>query len=416
MRKFIHAADLHVDSPLIGLDAYGGAPVERIRKATRASLENLVKLAIEEHAAFLVLAGDTYDTDPLVETALFFRGQMQRLADAGIPVVIVRGNHDHAGIAPKNVKLPQGVDVLPHERAETVSLAKAGAVIHGQSYPRSDYDQDLVTGYPAVVAGVLNVGLLHTGLGGLFPEHGNYAPTSENVLRAKGYQYWALGHVHKRTSRSRDGVFIEFPGNIQGRHARETGAKGALVVEYDGATVRSVREVATDVMRWHHLELDASDAEGVELREFVKKRIFASTATDRESGRLCAVRVTLAGTFEGPASEIPTSEELRPFLEGELQAAGGELWLEKVRVKTVPKQADQSVMERRLAELAAELAVSAEARDELKARLQQVRKTVDSAYPTLFDEVEAPPGRTMKDKDVESALERAQELLRHELR
>jgi len=78
--RFIHAADIHLDSPLRGLDRYDGAPVEEIRGATRRALENLVDVCLAERVAFLLIAGDIYDGDwKDYNTGLFFHRQMSRL-------------------------------------------------------------------------------------------------------------------------------------------------------------------------------------------------------------------------------------------------------------------------------------------------------------------------------------------------
>ena len=417
MPKFIHAADLHIDSPLVGLDAYEGAPVERIRGATREALKNLVQLALDERAAFLVIAGDVYDQRPLLETSLFFRGQMQRLADASIPVVIVRGNHDHAGIAPRNVVLPDNVHVLDDAKAESVLLPEAGAVVHGRSYPRPDCVADLVDGYPAPVPGLLNVGLLHTGLGSVDPEHPNYAPTSSARLSAFGYQYWALGHVHNRSSHGAGAVPVEFPGNLQGRHIRETGPKGALVVEYEGTKVGPPAFRPLDVMRWHDVPIAVRGVAGAkELRALVTQHILESTGADREAGRLCAVRVRVAGTLAEGGGAPPTGLDLREYLQGSLQQAAGLLWLEKGRVDLRQTAADGSVVEQQLSGLAEVLAHDFEARRSLIEELGPVPALIRKHFPRLLEEADFLPNDASRQEDAEAVLARALELLRAELR
>ena len=133
--KFVHAADLHIDSPLRGLDRYEGAPAPRLRAATRRALENLVALCIDEQAAFLLLAGDVFDGSwKDFSTGLFFMAQMTRLREAKIPVVIVRGNHDAASSITKSLRLPDNVRELSSKKPDTIELADAGTAIHGQSF------------------------------------------------------------------------------------------------------------------------------------------------------------------------------------------------------------------------------------------------------------------------------------------
>ena len=223
--RFIHASDLHIDSPLRGLDRYEGAPVDRLRTATRGALERLVDKAISEHVDFVLLAGDIYDQDwQDFHTGLFFREQMVRLDRAGIRVYIVQGNHDAQGVISRQLGLPSNVTVFSSRTAETVRIDELSVAIHGRSFPNRAVDEDLVPTYPAAVPGFFNIGMLHTSLTGRVG-HDTYAPTDVATLVTKGYDYWALGHVHAREVVS-ESPRIVFPGNVQGRHANETGAKG----------------------------------------------------------------------------------------------------------------------------------------------------------------------------------------------
>lgn len=331
--KFVHAADLHIDSPLRGLDRYEGAPVARLRGATRRALENLVAACIDEQAAFLLLAGDIFDGQwKDFSTGLFFAAQMSRLRDAKIPVVVVRGNHDAASAVTKALRLPDNVHELSSKAPQTFEIAAANTCIHGQSFAHRATLDDLAAKYPAPVSGAFNVGLLHTSLDGR-QGHEPYAPTSLDVLRAKGYDYWALGHVHRREILSTD-PYVVFPGNLQGRHARETGEKGASIVTVEGGVIRSVEHRALDVVRWETVEIDVSEA--TDAIEAVDRTIARLTeAVERAEGRVLAARVVVHGT-------TPASTELRRESErfvAEIRAAGrdtlgDDLWIEKVFVET----------------------------------------------------------------------------------
>lgn len=405
MSKFVHAADLHIDSPMRGLEAYEGAPVDRLRGATRRALSNLVQLVLDEGAAFLVLCGDIYDTAPSPETALYFRSQMQRLADAGVPVAIVLGNHDYAGVSPKNVALPDNVRVLSADEAQSWEIVP-GVVVHGRSYPEQACHDDLTVGYPAARSGVLNVGLLHTCLEET--DHAPYAPTSSAALVGMGYQYWALGHVHRFIEREENGCRIVFPGNLQGRHANETGEKGAVVVGYEGSSILSVERRALDVVRWHHVRVDARTLDD-DVRAGVRKQVFDATTGDRQAGLLCAVRVTVAGQASGDALKLE-ADDLREYLMGELQGARGLLWLEKVKVDVHPAPADLQEIDTRLQALVEDLAASPEMLQELaRTALDPVRKQVRDADRKLADD-------WGKDVDPRAVLERALHLLQKQIR
>ena len=335
MFTFLHAADIHLDSPLKGLERYDEAPVEEIRGATRRALENLVQLAIDEEVAFVLLAGDLYDGNwKDFKTGRFFVAQMARLRDAAIPVYLIAGNHDAASKITKALRLPENVRMLRHERPETVRLDELDVAIHGQSYAKAATTDDLSAGYPAAVPGAFNIGLLHTSATGR-EGHEPYAPCTVEGLRAKEYQYWALGHVHKREVLCEDPPIL-FPGNLQGRHVRESGPKGCTLVSVDDDHQVRMEPRSVDVFRWATCRVDSSRAEtGDDLLDQLRERL--EKLVDQADGRPLAVRVEIVGSSR--VHETVASEPLR--WENEVRAAGqdagaGSVWIEKVRLLTSP--------------------------------------------------------------------------------
>ena len=333
--RFVHCADLHLDSPLRGLERYEGAPVDEMREATRRSFVNVVDLTLEREADFLLVAGDVFDGDwQDFNTGLFFANQLRRLADAGVRAFIVRGNHDALSKISKAVPLPKNTQVFKAAQAGSVIDEALGFAVHGQSFADAAVCEDLAAGYPKALPGLLNIGLLHTALSGR-DGHESYAPTSAERLAAKGYQYWALGHVHMRET-VRENPWIVFPGNTQGRHARETGPKGCVVVEGDAAAIRCVEFVPTDVARWFHLRLDAAEWASVdELHAALQQAVRAAAAA--AGGRLLALRLSLHGRtpLHGRLADNPDSlrAEIRACLN---EASGGMAWLEKIHLDLAP--------------------------------------------------------------------------------
>ncbi|MCY0875687.1 MAG: DNA repair exonuclease [Firmicutes bacterium] len=332
MFRFVHCADLHLDSPLRGLAAKDGAPIEAIRGATRKALENLVRLCITEKVAFLVIAGDIYDGDwEDYSTGLFFYSQMVRLREHGIAVFLIRGNHDAASQITRRLSLPDNVVEFPVDRPETAYVEACKVAIHGQGFASRAVTEDLSQRYPQPVPGYFNIGLLHTCAEGR-EGHEAYAPCSVANLIAKGYDYWALGHIHKREILA-ERPWIVFPGNLQGRHIRETGSKGCTVVTVDGREV-SLEHRALDVLRWCPCDVDV---EGVETTEDALSRIEAELwmLADEHAGYPLAVRVTLTGetilheTFMGDPEQLDS--EVRALT---LLVAGDRMWLEKVQIST----------------------------------------------------------------------------------
>ena len=257
--RFLHASDLHIDSPLRGLDRYEGAPVARLRTATRAALERLVDMAIAERVDFVLFAGDIYDRDwQDFHTGLFFREQLVRLDRANIRVFIVQGNHDAQGVITRQLILPPNVTVFSSRTAQTFRIDELAVAIHGRSFPDRAVGEDLVPSYLEPVPDFFNIGMLHTSLNGRVG-HDTYAPTDLATLLAKGYDYWALGHVHAREVVS-EAPRVVFPGNLQGRKADETGPKGCELVTVQAGWIEA-EFVALDVVRWNKLvvSLDGLD-------------------------------------------------------------------------------------------------------------------------------------------------------------
>lgn len=298
MFKFIHAADIHLDSPLKGLEQYEGAPVDQIREATRRALANLVELAVEQTVSFVLIAGDLYDGDwKEFRTGLFFVDQMRKLREAGIPVYLIAGNHDAANKMTKKLPMPDNVHLLAANKPETVHLEACEVAIHGQSFARSAVLDNLATGYPSPEPGMFNIGLLHTSATGR-EGHETYAPCTIDDLRSKQYDYWALGHIHKRELLCQDPPIL-FPGNLQGRHVRETGPKGCTLVTVDDQNRVRLEPVAVDVFRWEHCRVEAAGAEnGDAVLDRVRSQLAKAATTPM------ACRWPCGSKSAGPARPI----------------------------------------------------------------------------------------------------------------
>jgi exonuclease SbcD len=331
--RFLHAADLHLDSPLRGLSRYEGLSVEEIRGATRRALEALVSFAIAEYVDFVVIAGDIFDGRwQDMGTGLFFAGTMAKLSTANIPVYLLKGNHDAESTITQRLPLPPGVQFFSSRKVDTFLLEDHAVALHGKSFANAHVSEDMTLQYPAPVSGYFNIGVLHTSMGG-YSQHETYAPTSIAALTAKQYQYWALGHVHDYAVLS-DDPYIVYPGVLQGRKITETGGKGAVLVEVEEGAVRSCKAVSFDVIRWNRLVVDCS---ALETRDEVHQRMRTVLRHGVEmaaDGRPLVVRVTITGAT-GLHSEL---QDTRSLLRDELRAIAseidGNLWIEKMSLET----------------------------------------------------------------------------------
>ena len=341
--RFLHAADIHLDSPLHGLSRYEGLPIDEIRSATRAAFDNLVQSAIEEAVDFVVIAGDLFDGDWRdMGTGLYFARAMGRLDQAGIPVFVLAGNHDAASVISRTVPWPPNVKLFGPSKPETHRLPNLAVSLHGQSFSTPAVTDNIVLAYPKPDDHSFNIGMLHTALAGR-KGHADYAPCNVDDLRSKGYDYWALGHVHEFEI-VHTAPYVIFPGNVQGRTIRETGAKGAVIVTVADHEVTAVDRIELDVIRWARLEVDCSGALGDDVADLVRAalgRLHGANAT----GRPLVARVTLVGNTAAAGELYDRTASLRDDVRAIASSISSDLFVEKVRVLvTEPVRGDSAAI------------------------------------------------------------------------
>jgi len=344
--RFLHAADIHLDSPLRGLAGQEGGAVERVRNATREALDQLVGLAIEENVDFLIIAGDLYDGDWRdYKTGLFFAAQMGRLNKEKIPVYLLHGNHDAESQITRRLDLPDNVHVFGTRKPETFKLDDLKVVLHGQSFRQRDITDNLVPDYPSPISGAFNIGVLHTGLGGI-GGHANYAPCSLDDLTNKGYDYWALGHVHQANV-LHENPHVVFPGNLQGRHVRETGPKGASLVTVKDGEIVELTTVACDVVRWAVLPVLLGDTANVgDVIDYIRDAVEAAVANEAD-GRLLACRIVLEGRTAVHDQLVASEDRMLAESRAGALGLGDEVaWVEKVVINTAPEVDAKTLAER----------------------------------------------------------------------
>lgn len=377
MFKFIHAADIHLDSPLHRLDAYEGAPADEFRQATRRAFENLVRLAVDAQAAFVLIAGDLYDGDWRdYNTGLYLASRMGRLKEAGIPVFVIAGNHDAASRISRTLRFPDNVRLFPADRPSTFRLDAPRVAVHGQSFATPSVHRDLSAEYPAPIPGCFNIGLLHTCATGR-AGHEPYAPCSPESLGRKGYDYWALGHVHQHEILSNDPPIV-FPGNTQGRHIRETGAKGCVLVQVDEAGRPSLEFTPLDVVRWVVADVEATGTRSAyEVVDRTRQRLEA--LVEAHPGMPLAARVLIGGETAAHGELLADPERWASEIRsGATEIGDGRIWVEKIRMDTRPPVAGLTLPRTgavgELLELFETLARDPAARQEVLAELDDLQK------------------------------------------
>jgi exonuclease SbcD len=330
--RFIHAADLHLGSPFQGLAQKDPDIAAIFVEASRKAFSTLVSRAIELGVDFFIIAGDVYDGDwKDNKIGLFFNREMARLERAAIPVYLLRGNHDALSVITKTISLPSNVHEFPTSKPGSMSIEGLRVTLHGQGFAERSANDNLALSYPAPVKGCFNIGVLHTSLTGREP-HASYAPCSLDDLRSRGYDYWALGHVHEFEEVATDPPIV-FPGNLQGRSVREVGAKGALLVTVDDGRVELERLIV-DEARFAMVEI-AIDVDHSSLEILQRVEAAARSIRAGADGRTTALRVRLKGATHLHRNFTANRLQWIDEVQAACHRAHEDIWLEKLELQII---------------------------------------------------------------------------------
>jgi exonuclease SbcD len=330
--RFVHTADIHLDSPLRSLSLRDPELAALIGDSTRQALVGIVDLCLEEQVDALIIAGDLYDGEQTsMKTARFLATQLARLSQADIAVYKIRGNHDALSKITQELVLPVGVKVFGG-RAEMV-LHSAGGLdiaIHGMSFAKPQAPDSLLPKYRPPDAGAVNIGIMHTSVGGA-PGHDLYAPTSAADLHGSGFDYWALGHIHKRSQHAGEKTVI-MPGMPQGRDINEAGEKTVSLVTVADDRSISVEERLTSVTQFERVSVDLT---GAEDWRSAMARIETALGVARDATRAShmVARLQLGGRT-ALAWKLRRDRDLL-LAEAEQRGEGlGRAWIEKIEIAT----------------------------------------------------------------------------------
>ncbi len=326
--RILHTADLHLDSPLRSLAMRDETLAAHVRSASRQALETMVAYCIDEKISAFLIAGDLYDgQERSAKTAAYLAGQMQRLADAGVQVFYIKGNHDAENPIAGEIALPANVHVFDG-RGEAVQLGDHPVYIHGVSFRDRHAPESLLPKFRAPVPSSVNIAMMHTSLNGA-ERHDPYAPCSVADLAGAGFDYWALGHVHKRQIHGQD-PWIVMPGMPQGRDIGEAGAKSATLLTIEGGKIE-VSELPTSVIEFRHCQCSL---DGAETDEDVRTAL--RTALRAEAGRGPAIlRLRLFGKTALAWQIRQVADAWRAEIDSLAEGIGG-LWVEKLGLDVAP--------------------------------------------------------------------------------
>lgn len=413
--RFLHAADIHLDSPLRGLSRYEGLPEDDIRGATRAAFDNLVQRAIDEAVDFVIIAGDLFDGDwKDMGTGIYFARAMGRLNQEGIPVFLLSGNHDAESVLTRSVPWPPNVRLFGTRRPETHTLPDLAVAVHGQSFATPAVKDNLVLAYPDATRQHFNIGMLHTALAGR-QGHATYAPCSLDDLKSKHYDYWALGHVHEHEIVSED-PYVVFPGNTQGRTIRETGPKGAIIVTVSDAQVLTVERVELDVLRWVRVEVDCTDATADTVPSLIRASL-VSAWQNNTAGLPLVARVSLVGQTMSAGALHDGMSSLRDDARAVAASISPDLFIERIKVLVTPPALTQkTVIEDDLASLIRQASTDSNLATILADDLAQFLLAAQTSLGQSSEEADDDGlRRSASDKDWTAVLELATLALRSRL-
>ena len=385
---FLHAADLHLGSPLKGLALRDELLGAKLAAASRDAFVDLIDRALEEKIAFAIFAGDIFDGDWRDSAiALFFNRQIARLAKAGVPSFLLKGNHDADSVVTKSLSLPDLAQNFPTNRADTFELPEWRVALHGRGFSHRAESDNLARAYPAPKPGWFNIGVLHSSLDGR-SGHAAYAPCSLDDLRAKNYDYWALGHVHAHEVVLSD-PHVVYPGNLQGRHIRESGAKGAVLVDVVDGSVAGLRRLIVDRVRFAEVSIDSGLHEDMPaLLRAIEGQARQETA--RAEGRILALRIKLSGETLLHAKLAGDPDHWRLEVEAAAQRAGEDVFLERLLVETrvpaAPARAQAQDFD--FAALLDECLGEAGLREAALAALASIEARLPGGTPVLAGEIE----------------------------
>ncbi|MFS2151454.1 metallophosphoesterase family protein [Rhizobium sp. Rhizsp42] len=337
--RFVHTADIHLDSPLKSLALLNSELSELIGLATRRSFVQTIDLCLEERVDALIIAGDLYDGEQTsMKTARFLAEQLGRLDQAGIRTYIIRGNHDALSKITAQLVMPDSVRVFG-EAAEVVMVDRSASdfdvAIHGMSFAKPHAPESLLRHFALPTPDAVNIGIMHTSLNGS-PGHDPYAPCSVAELKQTGFQYWALGHIHKRSIFDDKSSAIVMPGIPQGRDINEDGSKTVTLVTVSDDRTVVVEERTTAVARFERLQIDVSAATDWENVVAISKQKLSKHASD-VSAQQIVTRVEVIGSSELAWRVRRDIDVLRTELETHGSLLGN-LWVEKVKVSSARPQ------------------------------------------------------------------------------
>lgn len=338
--KFIHAADLHLDSPFIGLNHLPESIFQLVKESTFQSFEKMIDLAIKEKVDFILISGDVYDgEDRSLRAQLFFQKQMERLDQNGIHAYVIYGNHDHTSGQSFHLDLPENVYVFSDQEVECVNFERDGKLItsiYGFSYPDRAVFENMSKKYNRKTNAPYHIALLHGSISGE-NEHEPYCSFKLSDLLEKNFDYWALGHIHKRQILHEQSPTVIYSGNLQGRHMKEIGEKGVYLVHFHEKNVSYQFQPLSTIV-FQEFSIDLSDIQSIsQLISYVQEKKEAFRM--KYNGTFCKLTLTGRTSLFEELHKEGVLEEIQE-LWNDMEQNKKFVWILSIKNETLPEKED----------------------------------------------------------------------------
>jgi DNA repair exonuclease SbcCD nuclease subunit len=340
--RFIHAADLHIDSPFKGITVDNKSIGDALRAATFDAFNALIDLCIQKQVQFLLVAGDIYDgADRSLLAQLKFRDGLVRLAEHNINAFVVHGNHDPMNSQSAAIEWPDKVHIFGSNKVESKTAVRQDgmpmALISGISHANSNETQNLTRKFSREDPGIFHIGLLHCNVGSN-TGHDPYAPCELSDLTYTGMDYWALGHVHEKAILNTN-PYVVYAGNTQGRNIREQAERGCWLVTVEDRHVSDIQFCPVDAVRWFRINVSIDSIDTVDKLERAIWKSIQELMENHSGSRAVVLRVSITGN--GPLyNELQKDNAVLDLLDRTRDAFASEdpfVWVQEIEADCRPE-------------------------------------------------------------------------------
>ena len=381
--KFIHTADLHLGSTFHGHAQYDDKTAQLLSNATYRAFKKIIELCIHEDVDFLLISGDIYDSqDKNIKAQLNFSQGLRQLDENGIRCIIVHGNHDPVSSWSKKVKLPESTIRFSCTEPEVHSYyspnGKHLANIVGMSFETELVFANLSKYYPEKEKDwPFTIGLLHCNVGSI-EGHDQYAPCNINDLKRCGYDYWALGHIHKPGVINEARPLVAYSGNPQGRDMGETGPRGCFLVTIDRSGSIKRKFIDTSSILWDKIQIDTGEIESLEDLDCLIREELSDLSYRQKKDIICRIELVGNNRIYDEIIDEDAIIEFTKNLNEEPVSSKNRVLVDKITNNTRPVIDREEVKERN--DIVSDICTIVDEIPHSSEMLEQIKESVDDLY------------------------------------